>query len=404
MFERSGDDVVAARLIFPSTILLLAISLGEVAYADDHPMSNKDPIIIAHRGASGYLPEHTLEAYALAIEQGADYIEPDLVATKDGYLIVRHEPNIMQTTNVKDRSEFRDRKRKAMIDGVEEEGYFVADFTLAEIKTLSAVQQFADRDQSLNAMFKIATFAEVIDLAQRKSRDKKRTIGIYPETKHPSYHQAIGLPLEDRLVAALARAGWNDRAAPVFIQSFETANLRYLRGITKVKLVQLIAASGVAPEGSLEFNPPFDRPYDRAVAGDARYFRDLLTPQGLAEVATYADGIGLWKRYVISAAGANLTGLAAYNEANRKLLPPSRLIDDAHRAGLLVHAWTFRNEQHRLVADYQGNPLNEYLQFYRLGVDGVFSDFPDTAVAARVMHRLQHDPNYANHLTGTKVP
>ena len=364
MFERSGDDVVAARLIFPSTILLLAISLGEVAYADDHPMSNKDPIIIAHRGASGYLPEHTLEAYALAIEQGADYIEPDLVATKDGYLIVRHEPNIMQTTNVKDRSEFRDRKRKAMIDGVEEEGYFVADFTLAEIKTLSAVQQFADRDQSLNAMFKIATFAEVIDLAQRKSRDKKRTIGIYPETKHPSYHQAIGLPLEDRL----------------------------------------IAASGVAPEGSLEFNPPFDRPYDRAVAGDARYFRDLLTPQGLAEVATYADGIGLWKRYVISAAGANLTGLAAYNEANRKLLPPSRLIDDAHRAGLLVHAWTFRNEQHRLVADYQGNPLNEYLQFYRLGVDGVFSDFPDTAVAARVMHRLQHDPNYANHLTGTKVP
>ena len=367
-------------------------------------MSNKDPVIIAHRGASGYLPEHTLEAYALAIEQGADYIEPDLVATKDGYLIVRHEPNIMQTTNVKDRSEFRDRKRKAMIDGVEEEGYFVADFTLAEIKTLSAVQQFADRDQSLNAMFKIATFEEVIDLAQRKSRDKKRTIGIYPETKHPSYHQAIGLPLEDRLVDALRRADWNRRDAPVFIQSFETANLRYLRGITKVRLVQLIAASGVSPDGSLEFNPPFDRPYDWVVSKDARFFRDLLTAQGLAEVRLYADGIGLWKRYVASAMGdANLTGLAAYNEANRKLLPPSSLIDDAHRAGLLVHAWTFRNEQHRLAADYQGNPLSEYLQFYRLGVDGVFSDFPDTAVAARVMHRLHLDPNYADRLRGTQT-
>lgn len=393
--------MVATRLIFVLTSLLLAISLVEVSHADDHSMSNKDPIVIAHRGASGYLPEHTLEAYALAIEQGADYIEPDLVATKDGYLIVRHEPNIIQTTDVKIRSEFQDRKRKAMIDGVEEEGYFAADFTLAEIKTLGAVQQFADRDQSLNSKFTIATFEEVIELAKRKSVEKKRTIGIYPETKHPTYHQTIGLALEDRLVDTLARAGWNHRDAPVFIQSFETASLRYLRGITKVKLVQLIAASGVALDGSLEFNPPFDRPYDWAVTGDARFFRDQLTAQGLAEVRLYADGIGLWKRYVASAMGdASLIGLAAYNEANRKLLPPSSLIDDAHRAGLLVHVWTFRNEQHRLAADYHGNPLNEYLQFYRLGIDGVFSDFPDTAVAARVMHRLQRDPSYANDFTG----
>ena len=366
-------------------------------------LPNKDPIVIAHRGASGYLPEHTLEAYALAIEQGADYIEPDLVATRDGHLVVRHEPNIINTTDVKDRSEFRDRKRKAMIDGVEEEGYFAADFTLAEIRTLGAVQQFADRDQSLNGVFKIPAFETVIDLAQRKSRDKKRTIGIYPETKHPTYHQAIGLPLEDRLIEALSRARWNDRDAPVFIQSFETANLRYLRGITQVKLVQLIAASGVAPDGSLEFSPPLDRPYDWAVSGDARFFRDLLTPRGLAEISTYADGIGLWKRYIVSTAGTNLTGMAAYNEANRNLLSPSPLIDDAHQAGLLVHAWTYRNEQHRLAADYQGNPLNEYLQFYQLGVDGVFSDFPDTAVAARVMRRLQLDPSYADRLTGTET-
>ncbi len=378
------------------------MSRGEIASAEDHPITAKAAIVIAHRGASGYLPEHTLEAYALAIEQGADYIEPDLVSTKDGYLIARHEPNIINTTNVKDRSEFRDRKRKATIDGVEEEGYFAADFTLAEVKTLGTVQQFADRDQSLNGAFKIPTFEEVIGLAQRKSRDQKRRIGIYPETKHPSYHQAIRLPLEDRLFEALARARWNDRDAPVFIQSFETANLRYLRSITKVKLVQLVAASGVAHDGSLEFNPPLDRPYDWTVAGDARFFRDLLTPQGLAEIGTYADGIGLWKRCIVSASGDNLTGMAAYSEANRKLLTPSRLIDDAHQMGLLVHAWTFRNEPHRLAADYQANPVSEYLQFYQLGVDGVFSDFPDTAVAARVMHQLHMTPSYAERLTGVR--
>lgn len=201
---------------------------------------------------------------------------------------------------------------------------------------------------------------------------------------------------------ALARARWNDRDAPVFIQSFETANLRYLRRITKVKLVQLVAASGVARDGSLEFNPPLDRPYDWTVAGDVRFFRDLLTPQGLAEISTYADGIGLWKRYIVSAFGDNLTGMAAYGEANRKLLTPSRLIDDAHQMGLLVHAWTFRNEPHRLAADYQANPVSEYLQFYRLGVDGVFSDFPDTAVAARVIHQLHMTPGYAERFTGVR--
>jgi len=351
-------------------------------------MPNQDPLIIAHRGASGYLPEHTLEAYALAIDQGADYIEPDLVATKDGYLIARHEPNIINTTDVEGRGEFLNRKRKTMIDGVEEEGYFAADFTLAEIRTLGAVQQVADRDQSLNGLYTVPTFEEVIELAQHKSQHNKRTIGVYPETKHPTYHQSIGLPLEDRLIEALGRARWNYRDAPVFIQSLESANLRYMRSVTKVKLVQLIAASGVAADGALQFNPPFDRPYDWTVSGDTRYFRDLVTAPGLAAISTYADGIGLWKRYIVSVAGAKLTATAAYSEANRNLLSPSPLIDDAHRTGLLVHVWTFRNEQHRLAADYQGSPINEYLQFYRLGVDGVFSDFPDTAVAARVMHKL----------------
>jgi glycerophosphoryl diester phosphodiesterase len=370
-----------------------------LTFAEQPVMPN--PIVIAHRGASGYLPEHTLEAYSLAIAQGADYIEPDLVATKDGYLIARHEPNIINTTDVRAHSEFQDRKRKVEIDGVEEEGFFVADFTLAEIRTLRAVQQFAERDQSLNGKFKIPIFEEIIELAQRKARELQRSIGIYPETKHPTYHQVIGLPLEDRLIAALSRANWNSRDAPVFIQSFETANLRYLRGITKIRLVQLVSASGVAADGALEYTAPYGRPYDWTVSGDARLSSDLLTVQGLAEVSSYADAIGVWKRFIVSTSGENLSGLAAYNEANRKLVAATRLVDDAHRAGLLVHAWTLRNEQHRLAADYQGNPLNEYLQFYQLGVDGLFSDFPDTAVAARYLHRLHLDSNYGACLTGS---
>ena len=346
------------------------------------------PLVIAHRGASGYVPDHTLEAYALAIEQGADYIETDLVATKDGHLIARHEPNLIATSNVAGCSEFADRKRKANIDGMDEEGFFASDFTLAEIKTLGAVQQFAERDQALNGRFKVPTFAEIVELAKRKSHEENRTIGLYPETKHPTYHRRLGLALEDRLIAALKAAEWQRRDAPVFIQSFEPSSLRYLRERIQVKLVQLVMASGVSADGALEFNPPYARPFDWTVSGEVRTFRDLVTPQGLVEIKTYAEGVGLWKSLLVSSA-TQVSGVAAYNEANRTLLPPSQMIDDAHRAGLLVHAWTFRNEQHRLAADYRGNPINEYLKFYQLGVDGVFSDFSDTAVEARRIFRGQ---------------
>jgi glycerophosphoryl diester phosphodiesterase len=343
---------------------------------------SKPPLVIAHRGASGYLPEHTLAAYALAIEQGADYIEPDLVATRDGQLIARHEPNLIDSTNVKDLPQFAARRRKASVDGVEEEGYFAGDFTLVEIKTLRAVQQFAEREQRFNGRFEVPTLDEIIALAKRKSIEKRRPVGIYPETKHPTYHQWLGLALEDRLLAALSAAGWNDRDAPVFIQSFETANLKYLRSRTSVKLVQLVAASEVNADGSLAFAKPLDRPYDWTVAGESRLSIDLTTPQGLAEIKTYADAVGPWKRFIVSTTGS------ATNEADRILLPPSRLIEEAHSIGLAVHAWTFRNESRRLAADYAVNPLREYLQFYELGVDAVFSDFPDTAVAARAMFRI----------------
>ena len=350
------------------------------------------PIVIAHRGASGYLPDHTIEAYSLAIDLGADFIEPDLVATKDGQLIARHEPNLIASTDVAGRTEFAARKRKAVVDGVDEDGFFASDFTLAEIKTLGAVQQFAERDQRFNSQFRVPTLAEIIDLAKRKSRELGRTIGIYPETKHPTYHRALGLPLEDGLIAALKTANWQHRDAPVFIQSFEPSSLRYLREHIQVKQVQLVMASGVSADGTLEFNPPYGRPYDWTVGADARTFRDLLTIHGLTEIKRYADGIGVWKPFIVSAS-TDATGPAAFNEANRKLVSPSKLIDDAHRAGLLVHAWTFRNEPHRLAADYNGNPINEYLKFYQLGVDGVFSDFSDTAITARRIFRLQRATN-----------
>ena len=374
---------------FFSPIIFAIVSAG---CANMKPQSDEFslPIVIAHRGASGYLPDHTIEAYALAIDMGADFIEPDLVSTKDGHLIARHEPNLIATTDVASRAEFADRKRKANVDGVDEEGFFASDFMLAEIKTLGAAQQFSERDATFNGKFRVPTLAEVIELAKRKAKEIGRTIGIYPETKHPTYHRALGLPLEERLIAALKNANWQHRDAPVFIQSFEPSSLRFLRERIQVKQVQLVMASGVAADGTLEFNPPYGRPYDWTVSGETRTFRDLVTPQGLAEIKTYADGIAVWKPFIVSA-GTDATGPAAFNEANRKLVAPSPLIGEAHRAGLVVHAWTFRNEPHRLAADYKGNPISEYLKFYQLGVDGVFSDFSDTAITARRIYRLQRE-------------
>ncbi len=358
------------------------------------------PLVIGHRGTAGNLPEHTLEGYALAIELGADFIEPDLVATKDGVLIARHEPNMIATTNVKDLPQFASRKRTAIVDGVAEEGFFASDFTWAEIQQIRAVQAASERDPSFNGRFAIPSLDQIIELAQRKGREEGRVIGIYPETKHPTYHQNLGLALEDRLLAVLQRYGWNQRSAPVFIQSFEQANLKYLRTKTSVRLVQLIDADDVAPDGSITYAPPFDRPYDWAVAGRAGTFGDLVTPAGLAEVRTYADGIGPWKPYLISAACISIVagkctdvnGDGLVNETDRKLLPPSAVVANAHAQGLLVHPFTFRNEQRRLASDYKGVPVNEYMTFYELGVDGLFSDFADTAVLARSLWVLKNDP------------
>jgi glycerophosphoryl diester phosphodiesterase len=283
----------------------------------------ESPLVIGHRGASGYLPEHTLPSYALAIKQGADYVEPDLVATKDGHLIARHEPDITNTTDVRSHPEFADRETTKMVDGFPVTGFFASDFTLREIKTLRAVQTFPERPQRFNGKFEIPTLKEIIALVKRESRKRDRTIGIYPETKHPTFHKDEGLPLEGRLVAILDRAGWDSRRDPVFIQSFEQSNLQRLNRMTRVRLVQLVDANDVLPDGTLEYVAPFDRPYDWTVSGDpelqARTFGFFATDEGLEEISTYADGIGPWKRYIVSTLG---TG----PDSQRTLAPPTDLI------------------------------------------------------------------------------
>jgi glycerophosphoryl diester phosphodiesterase len=396
---------IAAGATF--TALLFGCTLIQAHdWRQHHHNSEPKPLVIGHRGGgNGYLPEHTLEAYALGIELGADYIEPDLVATKDGHLIARHEPNLIATTNVASLPQFAGRRRIEIVDGVPTDGFWARDFTLAEIKQLGAIQPVADRGQQFDGRFKIPTLEEVVELAKRKSRDKDRQIGIYPETKHPTYHQQHGLALEDRLLRVLTRVGWNHRFAPVFIQSFETANLKYLRTRTSVRLVQLVDADDLAADGTITYAPPFDRPYDWVVSGRAGLFRDLVTPAGLAEVRSYADGIGPWKYYIQSTrckllapsgnACADANGDGAVNEADRETIAATDLIQRAHALGLVVHTWTFRNERSRQPLDDKNNPVNEYLRFYELGVDGLFSDFADTAVAARVMFRLKNDPDYA---------
>ena len=375
--------------------LTAALALAACGGSDSpsYPTLNGDtPLVIGHRGASGYRPDHTLESYKLAIDMGADFIEPDLVATKDGVLVARHEPNITGTTDVATRPEFASRKTTKNVDGVNEEGWFVSDFTLAELKTLRAVQPLSDRDQSFNGKFQIPTFEEVLDLAKAEGTKAGRTVGVYPETKHPTYHAKLGLPLEDRLLAVLSKYGYTTKASPVIVQSFEVSNLKYLRTKTQVRLVQLVDANDVNADGSMDLTAPYDKPYDFAVAGDSRTFASLLTPAGLKEIKTYADGIGPWKPYLIPSkqVDANkdgkpddLNGDGKIDERDRVMMPATSVVKDAHAAGLFVHAYTFRNEAKRLASDFKGDPKAEYRLFYNLGVDGVFSDFADTAKAAR---------------------
>lgn len=362
-----GDEFGPYLLHFDKTGKLLEAPIPTPNFADIKTLSGEQPIVIGHRGASGYRPEHTLASYELAINMGADFIEPDLVSTKDGILIARHENEISGTTDVADRPEFADRKKTKVIDGQEITGWFTEDFTLAEIKTLRAKERLDFRDQTFNGQFQVPTLQEVIDLVKQKGAETGRVIGIYPETKHPTYFDSIGLSLEEPLVATLKANGYNNENSPVFIQSFEVQNLKDLNQLIDVPLVQLLDAVDVGQNGQLIET----KPYDFVVKNDPRTYGDLRTPQGLAEIATYADGIGPWKRMIVSV------------DANNNTLPPTTLVQDAHNAGLLVHPYTFRNESRYLAANYNNNPGAEYEQFFNLGIDGLFSDFPDTALESR---------------------
>lgn len=293
------------------------------------------PLVIAHRGASGHRPEHTIEGYRLAIEMGADFIEPDLVSTKDGVLIARHENEISSTTDVAER--FPDRKRTATVDGQTVTGWFSEDFTLAEIKTLRARERLPFRSHAFDGRFGIPTFDEVIEVAQRLGTSRERPVGVYPETKHPTYFRKLGLPLEERLLESLQRHGWNQRDAPVFIQSFEQDNLRELRKKTTVRLIQLVSTP------------------------------DIVDGDGLKAIAAYADGIGPEKRLVVPV------------NADGSLRPATDLVVRAHALHLLVHVWTVRTEREFLPAAYPDAGA-EFTMLRDLGVDGVFTDFPDIAV------------------------
>lgn len=388
-------------LRFALAALAVACATALPAAAADFPtLDGKPPLVIGHRGASGYLPEHTLEAYRTAIAMGADFIEPDLVSTKDGVLIARHEPVLGGTTNVSQLAKFAARKRKAVIDGVEYDDWFASDFTLAEIKELRAKERVASRSTRFNNAFEIPTLQDVIDLAKKESVRTGRSIGIYPETKHPTWHQQQNLPLERKLVDALNAAGWTRKTDPVIVQSFEVANLKQLRGLTGVRLVQLLSCyDNDLATGNCIYKPNDvdSAPWDLIASGDRRTYADLITPAGLSEIARYADGIGPWKRQFIGvkavSVGANgqpadINGDGAVNEADGVSRQNSNLIADAHAAGLVVHPYTIRTDW-PFARDYAGGTgaagaaTSEYVQLFKMGVDGLFSDFSDDAVAAR---------------------
>lgn len=333
-----------------AALLLTLVSAGAAAQGRSMPT----PILIAHRGASGERPEHTLAAYELAIDEGADFIEPDLVPTKDDVLVARHENEIGGTTDVAMHPEFAGRRTTRTIDGHLVSGWFTEDFTLAELKTLRArerLPQLRPANAAYDGQFAIPTLAEIIALAKRRSAETRRTIGIYPETKHPTYFAAIGHPTDRLLVDQLRAAGWDAADAPVFIQSFEVKNLQHLRTLTRIRLIQLMDGQG--------------GPADRAVAS----YADMATPAGLAAVARYADGIG----------------------PNKAMVEGTTLVADAHAAGLKVHPWTFRKENQFLPAAYRrgadpaaaGDVAGELRAALREGIDGFFTDFPAIGFATR---------------------
>jgi glycerophosphoryl diester phosphodiesterase len=328
------------------------------------------PTIIGHRGASGYRPEHTLGSYQLALDMGADIVEAgDLVPTKDGHLVCRHEPEIGGTTDVADHPEFADRKKTKSLDGVATTGWFTEDFTLAELKTLRATERIpANRPHNTlyNGRWEIPTFEEVLRWQDEQSRKRGKQVWIYPELKHPTYFRKQGLALEERVAKVLHKHGKDRRNSPVILQSFEPTSIQRLNKLVDNPLVVLLSGATT-------------RPWDFVETGDPRTVADLVKPAGLREIASYAQGIGPTLDLVIP------------KDANGNLTQPTTLVADAHKVGLILHPYTMRNENPFLPtsfrkgtdADAYGDVFGAYKTYFATGIDGVFTDNPDTGLLAR---------------------
>ncbi|HET9381829.1 MAG TPA: glycerophosphodiester phosphodiesterase [Streptomyces sp.] len=328
------------------------------------------PTIIGHRGASGYRPEHTLGSYQLALDLGADIVEAgDLVPTKDGHLVCRHEPEIGGTTDVADHPEFADRKKTTLLDGVSVTGWFTEDFTLAELKTLRAKERIpANRPHNTlyDGRWEIPTFEEVLRWQDEQTRKNGKLVWIYPELKHPTYFRKLGLGLEERVARVLRAHGKDKKGSPVILQSFEPTSVQRMRRLVRNPLVVLLSGANT-------------RPWDFQETGDPRTVADLVTPAGLAEIASYAQGIGPTLDLVIP------------KDASGRLTAPTTLVRDAHAAGLVLHPYTMRNENPFLPAEFRkgtdadayGDVFGAYRAYFATGIDGVFTDQPDTGLLAR---------------------
>ncbi len=359
--------------LLPVSLAVLGITVSglfaapSAAANGSHDHHKKDVVVIAHRGASGYRPEHTVGAYELAIRQCADYIEPDLVATKDGVLVDRHEPEIGGTTDVASHPEFASRRTTKMLDGKPVTGWFTEDFTLAELRTLRAIERLPDlrpANTAYNGRYRVPTFAEVLRIATSSRTCSGKQVGVIPEIKHSTYFHRLGFDMERKTVALLDRFGLTRRHDPVVIQSFEISNLQRLNRMTKVKLVQLVDCQGA--------------PYDQVAQGRPTTYADMVTAQGLRKISRYADQVGLCKNLMIP------------RTADDRLGQPTPVIRDAHRAGLTVVGWTFRRENTFLPAEFRssadpaqpGDLIGEIRTFLRAGMDQFFTDNPDLGVKA----------------------
>ncbi|MFD6937927.1 glycerophosphodiester phosphodiesterase [Streptomyces goshikiensis] len=326
------------------------------------------PTVIGHRGSSGYRPEHTLGSYQLALDLGADVVEQDLVPTKDGHLVCRHENEIGGTTDVADHPAFASRRTTKSVDGVSVTGWFTEDFTLAELKTLRAKERIPavrQRNTLYDGRWAVPTFEEVLRWAEREGKRRGKRVWLHVETKHPTYFRSLGLALEEPLARLLRRYGRDGRGAAVFLQSFEPSSIQRLSRLVSAPRVVLLSAANT-------------RPWDFEVAKDPRTVADLVKPEGLKWIASFAQGIGPTLDLIVP------------RDADGRLGTPTTLVEDAHARSLVLHPYTARNENSFLPAEYRkgtdpaayGDVFGAFQRYFELGIDGIFTDNPDTGLLA----------------------